>query len=96
MARSLKIHVSDDAAAPTAPTVSKSKQDQITWISNGPAFTIDFKKKGPFQKHEFDIPAGGQKPSGPVRSDVDPGQSFRYVVKSPKGAPGDPKVFVED
>ncbi len=96
MPRNLKIHVTDDAAAPTAPTVSKSKQDQIRWISNGPAFTIVFKKGSPFDKDTFDIPADGHEQSGSVRSDVEPGQAFRYVVKGPGDDPADPKVYVED
>jgi hypothetical protein len=79
--RVLPVHIYDDGTVDNeVVNLSRSAGDEILWISEGPAFTIQFPIP-PFDENTFEIPAGGAVASGSLK-DSAPITYYKYSINN--------------
>jgi hypothetical protein len=91
------VHIIDDKGTVDRDDVDiyKKSGDEVTWIADVAASTIDFTNGSPFTGgSSFQVPAGGSASSGPVRKDAEP-KRYKYTVTGPKGH-NDPGVIIHN
>jgi len=69
--------------------------EEVTWIADNADSSIDFTDGSPFSGlPSFQVSAGGNVSSGPVRKDAEP-KRYKYTVTGPKGF-NDPGVIIHN
>jgi hypothetical protein len=71
-----------------------TSNDEAVWDSGtGAAFRIVFRGDSPFDKHTFEVPAGGSVDSGAPTANA-AAKSYKYDVVGPDGT-NDPTIIIQ-
>ncbi len=92
MAKPIKLK--NGSADPDPCPLSKGNHEEAMWISEDQDYTVDFRGNSPFDDPgPFQVPARGNKQSGPIRSNASHGR-YHYDLRSAMGAGADPDVDI--
>jgi hypothetical protein len=69
--------------------------DTVAWILQGLGFTINFPGATPFNANSH-RPVTAGRVTAVVRSDVSPGESFKYDISIDGGGVLDPRIIIQD
>jgi hypothetical protein len=72
----------------------KKNGEEAVWDSGtGAAFQVVFRADSPFDRNEFNVPAGGSVSSGTARADA-ADKPYKYDVVGPGGT-NDPTIIIQ-